>query len=135
MSPVALRGALTQSIGQGGYELGRGDLNELARIGQSVLRPPPDSNTAGRSLAQNILTGSLGVGGAGLGATFGGPLGAIAGSAGSVALPRVVQMLMNSGPGQSYLRNQIAANPTIAENLARALALHGAMQNNNQTGP
>jgi hypothetical protein len=135
MSPVALRGALAKSIGKGGYELGRGDMNDLARIGQSLLRAPADSGTAGRSFAHNILTGSLGLGGAGMGAAAGGPLGAMAGTAASVALPRVVQMMMNSGPGQAYLRNQISANPTMTANLARALALHGAMQNNNQKGP
>jgi hypothetical protein len=135
MSPVALRGALAKSIGKGGYELGRGDMNDLARIGQSLLRAPADSGTAGRSFAHNILTGSLGLGGAGMGAAAGGPIGAMVGAAGSVAIPRVAQMLMNSGPGQSYLRNQIAANPTMTANLARALALHGAIQNNNQTGP
>jgi len=135
MSPVALRGALTRSIGKGNYELGRGDLNELARIGQSVLRPPPDSGTAGRSFAHNILTGAFGVGGAGLGADLGGPLGAMVGASVPVVLPRVAQMLMNSGLGQAYLKNQKAVDPTITANLARALALHGAIQNNNQTGP
>ena len=135
MSPVALRGALAKSIGKGGYELGRGDMNDLARIGQSLLRAPADSGTAGRSFAHNILTGSLGLGGAGMGAAAGGPIGAMVGAAGSVAIPRVAQMMMNSGPGQAYLRNQISANPTMTANLARALALHGAMQNNNQKGP
>jgi len=134
MSPVALRGALTKSIGKGGYELGRGDMNDLARIGQSLLRAPADSGTAGRSFAHNILTGSLGLGGAGAGAAVGGPLGAMVGAAGSVAIPRVAQMMMNSGPGQAYLRNQLAVDPTLTKNLARALALHGAIQNNNTTG-
>jgi hypothetical protein len=99
------------------------------------LRAPADSGTAGRSFAHNILTGSLGLGGAGIGAAGGGPIGAMVGAAGSVAIPRVAQMMMNSGPGQAYLRNQLAVDPVLTKNLARALALHGAIQNNNTTGP
>jgi hypothetical protein len=125
MSPVALRQALDSSTG-GGYVYGRGDLNELARMGQALLRPPPDSGTAGRTFANNILTGSLVGGGAGSGAMVGGPMGAAVGAAGSLALPRVAQMLMNSPAGQAYLRNQVAANPTITSDLARALLIHQA---------
>jgi hypothetical protein len=125
MSPVALRQALDTSTG-GGYVYGRGDLNELARMGQALLRPPPDSGTAGRTFANNLLTGSLVGGGAGSGAMVGGPMGAAVGAAGSLALPRVAQMLMNSPAGQAYLRNQVAANPTITSDLARALLIHQA---------
>jgi hypothetical protein len=129
MSPVALRQALDTSTG-GGYVYGRGDMNELARIGQALLKPPPDSGTGGRTYANNLLTGqnlfsgaAVGAGASG-GAMVGGPVGAGVGAVGSLALPRMVQMLMNSGAGQSYLRNQVAANPTITQDLARALLIH-----------
>jgi hypothetical protein len=56
----------------------------------------------------------------------GGPMGAAVGAAGSLALPRVAQMLMNSPAGLAYLRNQVAANPTITSDLARALLIHQA---------
>jgi hypothetical protein len=125
MSPVALRQALDSSTG-GGYVYGRGDMNELARIGQALLKPPADSGTPGRSLANNILTGSLLAGGASGGAAVAGPVGAAAGVAVPLALPRMVQLLMNSETGQAYLRNQIAANPTITQDLARALLIHQA---------
>lgn len=131
MSPVALRQALDASTGRG-YVYGRGDLNELARIGQAVVKPPPDSGTAGRSYANNMLTGSLVGGGAGSGAMVGGPLGAAAGAVGSLALPRIAQMLMNSDTGQAYLRNQAAAAPTLTPDLMRALLVHqlsGALPN------
>jgi hypothetical protein len=131
MSPLALRQALDTSTG-GGYAFGRGDMNELARIGQALLRAPPDSNTAGRTYANNLLTGqnlfsgaALGAGASG-GAMMGGPVGAAVGAVGSLALPRMVQMLMNSGAGQAYLRNQVAANPTITQDLARALLVQQA---------
>ena len=131
MSPVALRQALDASTGRG-YVYGRGDLNELARIGQAVVKPPSDSGTAGRSYANNLLTGSLGVGGATAGGSVGGIPGAMLGGAATVALPRIAQMLMNSDTGQAYLRNQAAAAPTLTPDLMRALLvqqLSGALPN------
>ena len=131
MSPVALRQALDASTGRG-YVYGRGDLNELARIGQAVVKPPPDSGTPGRTFANNLLTGStVGAGGA-LGAAIGGPVGAAVGAVGTLALPRIAQMLMNSDTGQAYLRNQAAAAPTLTPDLMRALLVHqlsGALPN------
>lgn len=120
MSPVALRQALDRSTG-GGYVYGRGDLNELARVGQGLLRPPPDSGTAGRSYANALLTGGLASGGAGAGALAGGPLGAAVGAGASLAMPRLVQMLMNSDAGQRYLRNQLLPNRVATPGLAAAL--------------
>lgn len=125
MSPVALRQALDSSTG-GGYVYGRGDLNELARMGQALLRPPADSGTAGRTYARDILTGSLGIGGATAGGMAGGVGGAMVGGAASLALPRMAQLLINSDIGQTYLRNQMAANPTITPDLARALLIQQA---------
>ena len=120
MSPVALRQALDRSTG-GGYVYGRGDLNELARVGQGLLRPPPDSGTAGRSYANALLTGALGGGGGAAGMAMGGPVGALAGAAGSLAMPRLVQMLMNSPGGQAYLRNQLLPGRVATPGLAAAL--------------
>jgi len=121
LSPLALRGAVNQSTG-GGYAFGRGDLNELARIGQSVLRPPPDSGTAGNNMANALLTGQLAAAG-GIGGTMAaGPLGGVAGAASSMFLPRIVQALMNSDAGQAYLRNQAIQNgPRITPALISAL--------------
>jgi hypothetical protein len=124
ISPLALRGAVNQSTG-GGYAFGRGDLNELARIGQSVLRPPPDSGTAGNQAANDLLTGRIallsGLGGAG-GAVAAGPVGGVAGAMLPLALPRMVQALMNSEAGQAYLRNQAIQNgPRVTPALISAL--------------
>lgn len=121
MSPVALRGALDASTGRG-YGFGRGDLNELARIGQALIRPPPDAGTAGRMQAQGYLTGSAMTGGGGvMGAMLGGPMGAALGAATGVVMPRLIQVLMNSDAGQAYLKNQRAASPTITRDLILAL--------------
>ncbi len=121
LPPLALRGAVNRSTGSG-YSSGRGDLNELARIGQSVLRPPPDSGTAGNNMANALLTGQLAAAG-GIGGTMAaGPLGGVAGAASSMFLPRIVQALMNSDAGQAYLRNQAIQNgPRITPALISAL--------------
>jgi len=116
ISPLALRGAVNQSTGQG-YAFGRGDLNELARIGQSLLRAPPDSGTAGRSAATNVLTAGGGI----AGTVMGGPIAGAAAAGATFALPRLAQLLMNSPAGQAYLRNQIAAGPGYSGQLAAAL--------------
>ncbi len=121
ISPLALRGAINQSTG-GGYAFGRGDLNELSRIGQSVLRPPPDTGTAGNNMANALLTGQLAAAG-GIGGTMAaGPIGGVAGAMGSMLMPRIVQALMNSDAGQAYLRNQAIQNgPRISPALIAAL--------------
>lgn len=109
ISPLALRTALDRSTG-GGYVWGRGDLNELARVGQSALRQPPDSGTAGRGMATNLVTGSLPAAGAVGGYAAAGPLGAAAGAAAPFVVPRAVQSFMDSRAGRAWLMSQAGAN-------------------------
>jgi len=107
VSPLALRGALDRSTG-GGYEMGRGDLNQLARIGQNTLRGLPDSHTPAGSYMNSLLTGGfLTGGGAGIGAMAAGPVGAVAGAVAPVALPAAIGAAMRSRAGQAYLTNQL----------------------------
>lgn len=120
ISPLALRGALDRSTGRG-YAEGRGDLNELARIGQAIIRPPNDSGTAGRTMANNLLTGSIPATGGVLGTMIGGPVGGVVGAGVSLTLPRLVQAMMNSNLGQQWLRNQYVQNPQMTGPLAAAL--------------
>lgn len=121
VSPLALRNAVDQSTGRG-YAFGRGDQNQLARAGQSVLRAPPDSGTAGRTAANNLLTLTVPASGGGLlGAAVGGPVGAAIGSGVGLAAPKVAQTLMNSPAGQAYLRNQMVNNPVLTQQLLAAL--------------
>lgn len=105
--PMRLHQAVDNSTG-GGYAFGRGDMNDLARIGQSMLRPVPDSGTAQRAMAQTMLTGgTLGTSmAAGADPVVTAGLGAA-----SLALPRVAQAVMNTGPVQRYLRNQVMPTP------------------------
>jgi len=106
ISPLALRSAVNQSTGQG-YARGQGDLNELARIGQGVLRAPPDSGTAGRTQMNQLLTGGgFSAGGSAVGAMIGGPIGAGVGAIGGLALPAIARAAYVNPLMQSYLRNQ-----------------------------
>ena len=116
--PAQLAGALGRSVGREGKALGRGDLNELTRVGQTFVRDQiPNSGTAQRMLIQSLLTGGGGAGlGAGIGAggaaaggqdwkqgaKTGAMVGAGVGAAGLLG-PAGVQKLMNSPAGQAYL--------------------------------
>jgi hypothetical protein len=113
--------------------MGRGDLNDIARIGQTVLRKLPDSFTAGRTFLNQLMTGSVhsGIAGA-IGTLVGGPaVGAVTGLAGGVLGPRVVQAAMNSRAGHAYLTNQLLSqiDPRVVEAIAAAAAQHGAPRN------
>jgi hypothetical protein len=85
---------------QGAYARGTGDFDELARSGNAVMTPLPNSGTAGRVRAQNLGAGIL----AGGGALTGGPVGFAAG----LAAPYVAGRALMSRPVQSYLTNQVA---------------------------
>lgn len=128
ISPLALRGALDKSTG-GGYVWGRGDLNDLARIGQSVLRQPPDSGTAGRSVMNSLLTGSLPITGGAAGFAAGGPIGAAVGATAPFVVPPAVQAFINSPAGRRWLTNQLAPGFQPGVNAAAATAA-GAVERN-----
>src|SRR4029077_3023542 len=105
ISPLQLRGAIDRSLGGDAYAMGYGDLNDIARMGQTVLRKPPDSGTGIRTFMNQLMTGGMTHGAAGgVGATLGGliagPAGAaVGGVAGTLGGPRVVRAAMNWGGG------------------------------------
>lgn len=101
ISPAKLRQAATAGR-QGQYARGAGDFDQLARSGQAVMTPLPNSGTAGRIRAQNLGSGIL----AGGGALAGGVPGMIAG----LLAPRAAGAALMSRPVQSYLANQVAPN-------------------------
>lgn len=86
---------------------GSGDLNDLSRIGQAFIKPQvPDSGTAQRLLAQQLLTGGLG---AGTGYAAGSdPQSAALGAAAFLGGPKLAQILLQSGPGKAYLSKGLA---------------------------
>lgn len=123
ISPSALRGATVGTQGRRNYALGNGDFAELARAGESLMRPLPNSGTAARLKAQGI-TSLLG---AGAGGTYGaqqGEGGGWAGAAMGAAAPWAVGQVLMSRLGQRYLTNQVmpgSVSPEVRQFLDSAL--------------
>lgn len=115
ISPAQLRVAASTG-NRGGFATGASDFTDLAKAGQAVLSPLPNSGTASRSAVRNL---GVPMGSAGLGSLVAGIPGAIAGAAAPYAAGRALM----SGPVQRYLGNQVAAgaaNP-VTEALLAAL--------------
>lgn len=131
ISPSALRNAVVQIHGRRNYARGQGDLADLARAGEALLKPLPNSGTAPRLLAalggQSTMAGVVGsVLGSG-----GGPVGTAIGGAIGAALPAVVNRARMSAPVRAYMQNQIFAgaqneNPVIRSGLLGLLSANGA---------
>ena len=106
ISPSALRNSV---VGQGrvGYAQGtRGDIAELARAGEAVMKKLPTSGTAEniRAMLPSGVWGGIGAGG---GAMTGNPMLAMAGAAAGTMVPGALGALRMSGPVQAYLANQL----------------------------
>lgn len=108
VSPARLRMAASQG-NQGAYARGQGDYSDLAHAGQAVMTPLPDSGTAGRMMARNLLPNTSTVGailGGSPGTAMGDPTMAVAGALAGYAAPRLAGSALMSRPVQSYLSNQ-----------------------------
>lgn len=121
ISPARLRQAATTGR-QSGYARGTGDFDELARAGQAVMSPLPNSGTAGRIRAQNLGSGIL----AGGGALAGGIPGLLAG----LVAPQVAGAGLMSRAGQAYLTNQLAPQMSVID--PRTLAVIESLLANEQ---
>jgi hypothetical protein len=114
ISPSALRNATINTQGRRNYARGSGDFAELARAGEALLKPLPNSGTAGRLRAQNMGAMMPTLLGAGAGGAYGassgdGFINTLLGMAAGAAAPRMLGSVMMSGPGQRYLTNQALA--------------------------
>lgn len=109
LSPAQLRAAVVNKQGRGNYARGKGDFDELARAGEMLMRPMPNSGTAGRLKAQNLSSGLL----AGGGALAGG----LPGMAAGLLAPRLAGAAIMSRPGQAYLSNGLMSGPMSLEAL------------------
>ncbi len=100
-----LKGSVAQSD-RAGFSRGRGQLNELARVGDFLAGKVPDSGTVPRGMVANALTG---------GALFGGGFaaGGLPGAAGATITPYIASRLYNSRLGQAYLSNQVAGQTPL----------------------
>lgn len=137
ISPSQLRGAVVQQ-GRRNYARGQGDFADLARAGEAILRPLPNSGTAPRQNMQHMLQ-ILGSIAGGAGGAAGGPAGAITGAAAGIAAPAAAGRVLMSRPAQSYLGNQLlqpGPRDTASRALARAImAAEGAPQKRLYVGP
>lgn len=104
ISPSQLRNAVVQQ-NRRAYGRGQGDFAELARAGEALLKPLPNSGTSPRANAMNILQTIGAIAGGGAGAV-GGPGGAALGALAGLAAPAVAGRTLLSGPVQRYLSNQ-----------------------------
>jgi hypothetical protein len=117
LSPQSLRQSVVRLQGKRNYARGQGDFADLVQAGDDVMLPLPDSGTAGRSQAFNMLNGFGLAGGGGAGFLLGGGsaggavAGALAGQAAAATVPAVAARTLMSKPVQSYLGNQMVTAP------------------------
>jgi hypothetical protein len=104
ISPSQLRNSVVQQSRRA-YGRGQGDFADLARAGEALLKPLPNSGTSPRANAMNILQTIGAIAGGGAGAA-GGPGGAALGALAGLAAPAVAGRTLLSGPVQRYLGNQ-----------------------------
>lgn len=123
VSPAKLRSATVRKHGKRNYVRGKGDFAELARAGETVLAPLPNSGTAAR-LASRGLFAAIG-GGAGYGQD--GWTGLAKGALLGGAAPWVAGRMLMSKPVQAYLGNKAASSltPEARALIARMLATGG----------
>ncbi len=106
ISPAKLQQAAKLNQGKSGYARGQGDFSELARAGNALMTPLPQSGTSPRLMANLVGTAARGGSGALIGNMVGGPVGgAIGGGIGAMA-PAIKGAAIMSRPGQAFLSNQ-----------------------------
>jgi hypothetical protein len=101
---------------QSGFARGRGEYNDLARVGDLLTQKIPNSGTPERTFMQRLvtdpvgaLTGPAALTAAGLTATASVPAAAI-----GLAAPYTLQKFINSPAGSKYILNQKYAGPNPA---------------------
>jgi hypothetical protein len=119
ISPSQLRNA---TVGQNrrSYARGQGDFADLARSGEAIMKPLPNSGTSPREYMRHAMStiGSVIGGTAG---SAGGPAGTAAGAVAGLAAPGLLGRALMSGPAQRYLGNQ-AVLPDHGSRMNQALA-------------
>jgi hypothetical protein len=121
ISPSALRNAAAVKD-RAGYVRGQGDFAELARAGEALMKPLPNSGTGQR----NVIAGMTGSGGVGAILSGADPLTAL----GVAAAPGLAGRLLHSTPIQKWLGNQML--PPMAREEIEAI-LRTTLQGGSQT--
>lgn len=114
ISPARLRNATVVTQGRRNYVTGQGDFDELARSGQALMTPLPQSGTAPR-LDARTLGGLGGATGAGAGILAGGPEAAVIGALLGTMAPAVAGRALMSRPVQAYLSNQLLSPTRLSD--------------------
>lgn len=131
ISPSQLRNAVVQQQTRRAYARGNGDFADLARAGEALLKPLPNSGTSPRHNVTHMLNTIGAIVGGGAGAA-GGPGGAAAGALAGLAAPAVAGRALLSRPVQAYLGNQMLAAPprgnTVAQNFRNLLLSSNAVR-------
>jgi hypothetical protein len=123
LSPAQFASAVRRGDRRG-YAEGAGEMNTLARVGETFIRDAvPNSGTAERTLMSNLLTGGGLTGGA---VTLGAdPVTAAAGVGTLLALPRAAQGVYNTEAVRRWLTNRTLRGVAPDYNEALAAALLG----------
>lgn len=120
ISPSQLRNAVVQQ-NRRAYARGNGDFADLARAGEALLKPLPQSGTSPRHNVTHMLQTIGAIVGGSSGAA-GGPGGAAAGALAGLAAPAVAGRALLSRPVQAYLGNQVLAAQPRGQIANRALS-------------
>lgn len=116
ISPAALKNAV-KSQGARAYARGQREIGELAKSGEAILKPLPNSGTAPRMQALNAMR-DLGL--AGGAAATGGATGiGMLPALGALAAPALASRALMSGPAQKLLTNQMLAGQIHGYNAMR----------------
>jgi len=142
ISPARLRMAAS-SGNRDAFATGANDFADLAKAGQAVMTPLPNSGTASRLAVRNLGTMAPSVIGAGAGGAYGaqdggGLQGALTGALAGFVAPRAIGRLMMSKTGQKYLANQLLRNgPLTAEKraLVNAVLTYGGSATASRLAP
>lgn len=126
--PLAALTSAVRRSDKAGYSRGRGDLNEIARLGDFLAPRIPNSGTAERSMIMGALRGAPVTGAAGGVLAGGDPFIAGGSALAAYGLPPAIQRIMNSGVGQRYLTNQTAPRMGPKKELLAKILLQNTIQ-------
>lgn len=131
ITPNALRNAVRSGVGRRGFARGRGDLNDLTRVGGIVAQQTPNSGTAQRSMLTNWLTApaATGTGALAVGAD---PTTAMLAAGAGVALPLLAHGAMHNRLTRGLVRSGLPSATATGGIPPELLAAVAAAQAENQ---
>lgn len=131
ITPQKLRQAVVGNDSRG-YVRGYNDFSDLVHAGNTMMTPLPNSGTAGRLSARNLVSVPSTIGGALLGGSTGDAALGIAGGVAGAMIPGQIGRGLMSAPGRAYLSNQLLTPLGVGDaygtsEVARLLAAMGGL--------